>query len=139
MTNVIVDASVILACAISDGKARRTLLAASNIEFYSPEFVLEEVRRSLPKVIALSGVSPAILSTLLDDVFSRVAVVPRVAFADALPEARSLTARADAAGDEDYVALALKLRAPVWTYDKDFHRIPKIRVIGRRQIELDSV
>ena len=136
MTSVVVDASVIVACAIADGKARRTLLAATGVEFYAPEYILEEVRRRVPKIIALSGVAPAVLSSLYDDLFARIAVVPRDGYRDLLEEATSLAGRAGAQGDEEYIALALALHAPVWTYDKDFHRVRGIRVVSREQIEL---
>ncbi len=136
MTSVIVDASVIVACAISHGKARRALLTAAEVEFYAPAFVQEEVRRRSPKIIALSGVGPTVISTLLDDLFARVAIVPREGFKARLQEATDLVARANADGDEDYVALALALAAPIWTYDNDFHRIKGIRVVSREQVEL---
>jgi predicted nucleic acid-binding protein len=136
VTSVIVDASVIVACAIADGKARRTLLGATEIQFYAPAFVLEEVRLRTPKIIALSGVAPAIVSSLMEDIFAKVAIVPREGSVSHLKEATSLAKRAGAQGDEDYVALALALQAPVWTYDKDFHRIPGVRVVSREQIEL---
>lgn len=135
MTIVVVDASVIVACAIADGKARRTLLLDSDVEFYAPQFVLEEVRRRVPKILALSGVAPSILTALLDDLFSRIAVVPRQGFIDRMEEATDLAKRAGAQGDEDYVALALTLDAPIWTYDNDFHRVRGIRVVSREQIE----
>lgn len=135
MTSVVVDASVIVACAISDGKARRTLLSATGVEFYAPAFVQEEVRRRSPKVIMLSGVGPTVISTLLDDLFSRIAIVPREAFESRLSQAIRLADRAGAMGDEDYIALALVLAAPIWTYDNDFHRIKGIRVVSREQVE----
>jgi len=136
VTSVIVDASVIVACAIADGKARRALLTAAGVEFYAPAFVQEEVRRRSPKIVALSGSGPTVISTLLDDLFARVAIVPREAFETRLREATVLVARASAQGDEDYVALALVLAAAIWTYDKDFHPIKGIRVVSREQVEL---
>ena len=135
MTSVVVDASVIVACAIADGKARRALLTAPDVEFYAPAYIREEVLRTAPKIIALSGVGPTVVSTLLDDLFARIAIVPREGFSARLREAAAKVAVASARGDEDYVALALALAAPIWTYDKDFHRIKGIRVVSREQVE----
>lgn len=136
MTSVVVDASVIVACLVSDGKARRTLLTATEVEFYAPAFVREEVRRRSPKIIALSGVGPIVISTLLDDLLAKIAIVPREGFEHRLQEATRLVTRVGARGDGDYVALALVLDAPVWTYDKDFHRVKEIRVVSREQVQL---
>lgn len=135
MTRVVVDASVLLACAISDGKARRTLLSANSVDFIAPAFILDEFQRHIPKIIALSGVAPSILSALAEDLFARVRTVARDGYASALPSARKLAERAHASGDEDYVALAITLHAPIWTYDKDFRRIKAIRLISRQEIE----
>jgi predicted nucleic acid-binding protein len=134
VTGVVVDASVLIACAISDGKARRTFFSASGIEFYAPEFVQEELLKRTPRILALSGVPPPVLSALWDDLFARLTIVPRAAFSHRLKQATQLTEKADARGDEDYVALALALDAPVWTYDKDFARVREIRVVSREQI-----
>lgn len=139
MTSVVVDASAIVACAIADGKARRAFLTSANVEFYAPAFVVEEVRHRMPKIIALSGVGPSVLSALMDDLFARIVVVPREGFIHRMAEATALAKRADAHGDEDYIALALTLGAPVWTYDRDFHRIKGVRVVSREQVEIGQL
>lgn len=133
MTKIVVDASVLVACALSDGKARRTLFQASGAEFYAPEFVLDELKRKFPKILAISRVAPAVLAALIDDRLGRVSVVPRQGYAIRMEEALRLTVAANARGDEDYVALALVLDAPIWTYDKDFKRVKGIKVATRDQ------
>ena len=135
MTRVVVDASVLVACAISDGKARSTLLSASSVDFFAPAFVLDEFKRHIPKIIVLSGVAPPILSALAEDLFARVRTVSREGYANALPKARKLVEMAHANGGEDYVALAIAIDAPIWTYDKDFRRIKTTRLISREDIE----
>ena len=134
-TKVVVDASVLVACAISDGRARHALLSASSVDFVAPAFIQDEFRRHLPKIIALSGIAPPILSALSEDLFDLIRIVSREGYVDCLAKARALVEEADARGDEDYVALATVLDAPIWTYDKDFRRIKGIRVISREDIE----
>lgn len=134
MTSVVVDASVLVACAIADGKTRRAYFSAHDVEFYAPTFIREELLKRTPKVIAISGVAPIDLAVLLEDLFSRLVFIPREGFKEKMDDACAIAARADARGDEDYVALALTLQAPIWTYDKDFLRIKEIRVINTDQI-----
>jgi len=138
VTRIIVDASVLVACALSDGSSRRALFQATDVEFYVPEFILEELRRKTPKLLALSGLPPPVLTGLIDDLFGRVDVVPRWAYAGQMKEALELTRAAGAEGDEDYVALALALEAPVWTYDKDFRRIRRIKVVRNPESALEQ-
>lgn len=134
MTSVVVDASVLIACAIADGKTRRTYFSARDVEFYAPEFVRDELLKRLPKILAISRVAPTDLSALLEDLFALLTIVPRDGFEGQLKEAQRIVARVDAKGDEDYVALALALGAPIWTYDKDFLRIPEVRVVSSDQV-----
>lgn len=134
MTGVVVDASVLVACALSDGKTRRAFFSSYRRDYFAPEFIREELLSRVPKILALSKVAPIDLSVLLDDLFGRMTIVPREGYLRQLPLARKVAERADADGDEDYVALALTLDAPVWTYDKDFLRIREIRVITTGQI-----
>lgn len=93
MTGVVVDASVLVACAIADGRARRAYFAAGHLEFYAPEFVREELQKRVPKILALSQVPPPTLSSLLEDLFERLTVLPREAFAPRLVEAQRIVAR----------------------------------------------
>jgi predicted nucleic acid-binding protein len=137
VTRIIVDASVLVACALADGSSRRTLLQATGVEFYAPQYVLDELRRKTPKLLALSGVPPIVLTALIDDLVSRVVVLPYRTYAGRMDQALKLTAAAHAEGDEDYVALALTLNAPIWTCDKDFRRIRGVKVIRRAEIRLE--
>lgn len=134
MSSVVVDASVLIASAIADGKTRRVYLSACDVEFYAPAFIREELLKRVPKILAISRVTPTVLSTLLEDLFAQLTVVPRDGYDEQLGEARKIVRRVDAEGDEDYVALALALRAPIWTYDKDFLRIKEVRVVRTEQI-----
>lgn len=129
MTGIVVDASTLLAALMADGKARRALLHTS-ATLYAPPLLLEEVEARLGKAAAQAKVAPAAVETLWADLRGRIAVVPAGVLAPFMDEARALATKADAEGDEDYVAAALALDAPVWTYDDDFRRIPGIRTIG---------
>lgn len=134
MNSVVVDASVLIACAAADGTSRRAYFTAHGLDFYAPEFIREELLKRIPRILAHSQVAPADLSALLEDLFSRLTIVPREGFGTRLGEATRIVARANAMGDEDYVALALALGAPIWTYDKDFSRIREVRVVRSGQI-----
>jgi predicted nucleic acid-binding protein len=136
VTIVVVDASVLVACAIADGKARHTLFAADSVDFVAPALIHEEYTRQVPKIIALSGVAPSVITALSEDLFDRVRAISVEVFLPHLTAATALVEAAKAQGDEDYVALAMALDAPIWSYDNDFRRIREVRLISRREIEL---
>ncbi|MCI4347714.1 MAG: PIN domain-containing protein [Thermoplasmata archaeon] len=134
MTRVVVDASVLVAALMADGTTRHTLLHSAGIEFVVPSFIFEELEKQLDRIGRRTGLRAEILSALVEDLRSRMEVVPRGAYSDYLDEARRMVRKANADGDEDYVALALTLRAPIWTYDNDFDRMPEVRRISASEI-----
>jgi predicted nucleic acid-binding protein len=134
VTRIVVDASVFVASLISRGPTRAILLGSQNLEFYSPEVVVEELQKQLRMVTSKAGQHEETVQALIGDVLSKVQVVPTLVFADKLPDARERASRADALGDEAYVALADVLAAPVWTYDKDSRRIRDVRVLSTADV-----
>jgi predicted nucleic acid-binding protein len=134
VTQVVVDASILVAALMADGSARHTLLHSGEVEFVVPAFIFEEVERNMDRIVARARLPSEIVATLVDDLRSRIEVVPRGAYSDALDEARVAAEKAGAMGDEDYVALAVTLNAPVWSFDRDFLRIPGVRHISTREI-----
>lgn len=131
---VVVDASVVIAGLMADGRARRVLLH-SDVVFYAPPLVLEEVHDRVDELAKRANLSPGVVSTVLEDLDERIEVAPEGLVEVHLDEAEPRAADADAEGDEDYIALALALDAPVWTYDDDFDRVEGIDVTGTTAVE----
>ena len=134
MTRVIVDASVLTAALMADGNARHALLHSQEIEFVVPAFIFEEVEENMGRIVSRTGLPTGVIVALIEDIRSMIEVVPRGAYAEALDEAGIVAERAGASGDEDYVALALTSKAPIWSYDLDFARMPTIRRISTGEI-----
>jgi predicted nucleic acid-binding protein len=130
---VVVDASVLIAGLMADGRARHALLHAE-ADLVAPPFALEEVAARADKVARRARVPPEVVEALLQDVRMRLEVVPVAVFAPFRAQARRRVAAAGAEGDEDYVALALALDAPIWTYDKDFRRVRGIRLVTTSEV-----
>lgn len=133
MDRVVVDATVLFAALMSDGRARHVLLHSPKV-LYVPPFVFEEVDAHMAEIVATSGLPRAVVEAVLADLEDRVEVVPPALVAPFLDEARELCGEADAEGDEDHVALALALDAPVWTYDDDFGRVEDVGTIGTAEV-----
>lgn len=130
---VVVDASVLVASLMADGRARHALLHSPST-LYVPPRVFEELEAKVGKIAARARVDRTIVKALLVDIRHRVEIVPEAVLAPFRPDAEAMARAADAEGDEDYVAAALALKAPVWTYDRDFARIRGIRVVGTAEV-----
>ena len=133
MTKVVVDASVLVASLMADGRARHALLHSPFV-LYVPPRVFEELEAKVEKIARRARLDRTVVEALIADMRSRIEVIPEALLAPFLPDARTRTLAADAEGDEDYVAAALALQAPIWTYDRDFHRIRGIRIIGTAEV-----
>lgn len=134
-TIVIVDASVLVACLIKDGRAREVLLNHPEVQFVAPGFVLEELAASQAKLESKFRVQPSAFDAVMAEVRERVQVVAARAYAAHRSEAQRRAKKAQAWGDDEYVALAIALDAPIWTYDDDFDRIEGLRRVTAAQIE----
>jgi predicted nucleic acid-binding protein len=130
VSQVIVDASVVVAGLFKDGVVRDTLLNSPEVWFVAPSYLQAEASRHTKEVASRARLSPGTVEAVLEDLLSAIDLVPPGHYSGWIETARRLTDRAGAAGDEDYVALALALEAPIWTLDRDFHRIPGIRVLA---------
>lgn len=132
---VVVDASVLVACLIKDGRARDVLLNHPEVQFVAPGFVLDELAGSRARLESKFRVQPSALDAVMVEIRQRVQVVAAHAYAARRDEAQRRAKKAQAWGDDEYVALALALDAPLWTYDDDFDRIEGIRRVTAAQIE----
>ena len=133
MTKVVVDASVLVASLMADGRARHALLH-SPLTLHVPPRVFEELEARVGTIAKRARVDRTVVEALVADILHRVEVVPEALLARFLPDARARALAAGAEGDEDYVAAALALEAPIWTYDRDFGRIRGVRVIGTAEV-----
>jgi predicted nucleic acid-binding protein len=132
---IVVDASVLLAGMFEDGSVRDLLLNFEDAEFLAPNYIESEIERHVTEVARRSKKPEATVRALLEDLLSAIELVPAFVYSGSMDRAREIARRAGAAGDEDCIALALSLRAPVWTLDKDFVRVGGLTVLRTGDIE----
>lgn len=134
-TIVVVDASVLVACLIKDGRAREVLLNHPEVQFVAPGFVVDELSALRKRLESRFRVPPSAFDAVMAEIRQRVQVVAARAYTAHRDVAQRRAKKAQAWGDDEYVALALALDAPIWTYDDDFDRIERIRRVTAAQIE----
>jgi len=128
---VVVDTNRIIASLIRDGLSRRLLLG-SNLDFYSPDYALTEIRRHGREVIEKAGISENELEILLSIIFEGITVVPKEEYAYFMECSKDLVGDV---GDVPFIALALAINAEcIWTDDKDFQKQKRIRVYSTKEM-----
>jgi predicted nucleic acid-binding protein len=132
---VVVDANVAIAALMANGSVRDVLLNSTTLDFFAPEYLKSEIARHEADVVSRSHLDPTSVRALLEDVTQVIQFVPSHAYAARTAEARRLAAQAHADRDEEYIALARWLDAPVWTLDNDFRRIKRLRVLRTNEAD----
>ena len=126
---------MVVAGLLKDGTVRDALLNAADIGFSAPSYLKKEVSRHLGRVAARAQVPVATAEAILEDLLGVIDLVPPGVYSPWMDVARGMALRAGALGDEDYLALALALKAPIWTLDKDSLRLQGLRVLSTKDLE----
>ena len=101
---------------LGGGMARKIILEGG-LELVTTFFTLAEAKRKAIKIAKRTGYPGLLLKMMIDAVPADV--FEREDYQDYREEARLEIGKRDA-GDVDILALALWLRIPIWTADKDF-------------------
>lgn len=109
------DANVILSAVA--GKAALRVFLVGNIEFVTTRFNIEEVGEYLGIMAGKYGLSETILQSQLK--LLPLEIHDRHVYNDSLERASKKLSEKDP-DDIELLALALKLKIPIWSNDKDF-------------------
>ena len=124
---IVVDTNILISSLIKDSITREILLLPY-MDFYLPEFALEEVEAHKIKISKLSGLSPDEIDFFLDLLLENISIVPAQTIRPYLKEAQKIIGDIDP-GDIPFIALALAVdNDGIWTNDKHFRKIRKIKI-----------
>ncbi|MBI4214872.1 hypothetical protein HY546_02665 [archaeon] len=112
--DLIVDANVLFAALIKKGITQELLLR-NDFHLYAPEFVLEEFYKYYDLVVAKTEMTRAEFYGVIGVFLRNVALIPA---SELKPFLRKATLVSPDVKDVPYVALALKLGAPIWSNDR---------------------
>ena len=108
------------------------LLVDQDLEFFSPEFALEEINKYSDEIIGKTGISLEKFKELRSDLAIFVEFIPLEEYKQFLPEALSLIPMYP--NDTDFLALALKLTLPIWSNDPHLKQQSKVKVYSTSEL-----
>ncbi len=116
---LVLDANILIRAAL--GRRVRFLLETyeDSTGFYSPDVCFEDAREYIPGLLASRGGDPQLGLAVLKQIESLVQAVDQALYLDFEQLARERMAARDI-DDWPIVAVALLLKIPVWTEDRDF-------------------
>ncbi len=130
MLQYVVDANVLISMMISGKGSYKPILTYYN--FYSPDFVLEEIEKYKPTIFEKTKLSVAELQRFIFFIFNQISIIPRIAISnEAIDKAMELTRDIDIK-DLSYIALSIELDCILITRDKPL--LKGVRKKGFRKI-----
>jgi|SRR3989338_938524 len=108
------------------------LLVDQDLEFFAPEFALEEINKYSDEILRKTGISLEKFKELRTDLAIFVEFIPLEEYKQFLPEALSLIPLYP--NDADFLALALKLTLPIWSNDPHLKRQSKAKVYSTSEL-----
>ena len=129
--DLVIDANVFLSTLISPSGKTSNLLFNERLKLFAPEWLLEEFEEHKTEILEKTKLAEEEFELFLSIISARVEFIPKIEFENYLKEAETLTPDKD---DREYFALALKLKANIWTNDKKFKEQNKILVYNTTEL-----
>lgn len=124
---LVIDTNIIISALIKKSITRE-LLFSPRFDLYSPEFVYLEIEEHYDEILKKSKMEPYAFRTVLDEILSRIIVVPLEEYKPMFSEALEIMKDIDE-DDTAFLALALLIRQDgIWSNDPDFRLQKKVRV-----------
>lgn len=130
MLLVVVDANIVFSSLISGRES--DLLFSRKLKLVAPELLFVELKKHKDELLSKSRLSVPEFELLLALIEKRIPIVPLKEFISLMPDAEKLLGTH--VKDAPYVALALKLNCPLWSYEKLFTKIGPIESLTTKDL-----
>lgn len=113
--DLIIDANIVFAALIKEGLTAELILEPE-IHLFAPEFLFEEIDKHKEEILKKTSRSKGEVEELIEFLKLKIEIVPKEDFEMCITEAEGICPDPN---DYMYFALALKLRIPIWTNERD--------------------
>ena len=127
---LVVDANIVFSSLIA-GKLT-DFFFLEKLELVAPELLFVELKKHKEELKVKSCFSDEDFEILLSLLEGRIKIVPLIEFISLIPRAEKLLG--EHKKDAPYVALALKLNCPLWSYEKLFKKLGKVESITTSEV-----
>jgi predicted nucleic acid-binding protein len=114
---IVIDSNKIISAVVSKGIVRRIVIF-SGINFYAPKELVEEIKKHREEICKRIGLKTEFFNFILEElILPKLNIVEESKYANKISEAYTISKEFDEK-DTPFIALALKLKVPIWTNDK---------------------
>ena len=130
----VIDTNVFMAGLLKDSEVRR-LLIDENINFFLPEYAINEVEKYKTELCNKSGYSEEDLESMISFLLENIEIVPFEQIKRYIEIAEKIMNSIDIK-DAPFIATSLAIKADgIWSFDKDFTLQSKIKVFTTTDIQ----
>jgi len=129
MKLIVVDANPIISALI--GGTSREIFFRKSLRFVTTEHTINEVERFIPYISEKSGVEEKEIKKAL--FLLPLKIYERGYYEDKIKKAEKIIKHIDE-NDVDILALALKLKAPLWTNDRHFDNVREVNILRTKDL-----
>jgi predicted nucleic acid-binding protein len=127
---LVIDANIVISCLISGGISE--IVFSPKLELYAPELLFTEMRKHKQEIISKSSLLEEDIDLLLLLIEKQVTIVSKIEFLSEILQAEAVLR--EHKKDIPYVALALHLKCPIWSYEKRLDNIKGIEIFTTQEI-----
>ena len=124
--NLVIDTNVLIAGLLRNSITRRFLIS-KNINFYIPEYAIQEIEKYKQYIIDKSGLSENEFDELFKLIIENLNIVPFEEMKSYTDQAKEIMKNIDIK-DFPFIACALYLKSGIFSYDEDFKKQNVVRL-----------
>lgn len=128
---LVVDSNVLIAALLKHSTTHH-LMFSIELELYAPEHCKEEILKYETEFALKMGKTVLQVRDAVDLILYGVSIVPQGEYAQKELEAKIICA--SHVNDWPFVALALKMNAPIWINDAAFFKHSELKVFSTKEI-----
>ena len=129
---IVIDTNVLFSFFKKESTTRKFILCISlDTPLYAPEYLLEELRRYSNLIMGKAHLTRESFERVLSLIKKYVTFIDYDSYAEFVDIAIKITPDSK---DVDFVALALKMNAVLWSNDKALKSVPYLTVLNTREI-----
>ncbi|MFH1650402.1 MAG: PIN domain-containing protein [Candidatus Woesearchaeota archaeon] len=127
---IVLDTNVLITY-FWEGSAVREIMQNKELMFFTSQKALQELLKYKKHVMKKARITSKLFDALLDDMKMVIPFVPNKEYSDKMAVALKISPDKD---DAEFIALAMKLKCPLWSNDKALSNIKTLQVITTHDV-----
>lgn len=127
---LIIDNNVLFSLMKPDSTNSK-LFSIMKVKFCAPEFVKQEFSKYEKECFLKSKLSKSKFKVRKQEILKKIEFLKFADYKELIEKAREYIEDVD---DSPYIALALKLKCPIWSNDKELKKQNKVKVLSTEEI-----